>query len=267
MQIPDDLSNKQKEIVHSIFRFRFLNRIQIQTLLKHKVHHRVNEWLKDLSEKEYLGREYHQKLGENRNPAIYYLQKKGLQYLKANTQTKNTYFNKLINEEKISFITRNHSIQAADFYIELRKYCSLQNIRLEYFTKADLAYDLSKKFVTSDAYFIVQAAYYLKYYFVEIEMETETRATFRRKIDKYFYYYFSKTWKSPLYNHFPIVLIVCITHKRLGTMIEDIERELEKYNYPPIVFKLTIMENVTDGTINNQVWYIPAHKQKQHTMI
>ena len=47
------ITPKQQEIPKLIYKFRFLNRIQIQTLLNHKDKRRINSWLKDLSEKEY----------------------------------------------------------------------------------------------------------------------------------------------------------------------------------------------------------------------
>ena len=46
------IAAKQQEIPKLIYKFRFLNRIQIQTLLNHKDKRRINSWLKDLSEKE-----------------------------------------------------------------------------------------------------------------------------------------------------------------------------------------------------------------------
>ena len=40
------ISEKQKEILKLIHKFRFLNRIQIQTIMKHKDYKRINVWLK-----------------------------------------------------------------------------------------------------------------------------------------------------------------------------------------------------------------------------
>jgi len=48
------ITPKQQEIPKLIYKFRFLNRLQIQTLLNHENKRRINSWLKDLSKKEYL---------------------------------------------------------------------------------------------------------------------------------------------------------------------------------------------------------------------
>ena len=54
MTKPLDITTKQITIINLIFRFRFLDRLQIQKFLKHKDETRTNRWLKDLIEKEYL---------------------------------------------------------------------------------------------------------------------------------------------------------------------------------------------------------------------
>ena len=66
-------TEKQKDIIDNVFRFRFINRYQIQKIVGHKDSKRVNVWLKDLVEKNYLGRIYSRKLLENTKPAVYYL--------------------------------------------------------------------------------------------------------------------------------------------------------------------------------------------------
>ena len=48
------LTTKQKHILTFIYRYRFLNRIHIQTLFAHKSPSLINEWLADLTTKKYL---------------------------------------------------------------------------------------------------------------------------------------------------------------------------------------------------------------------
>lgn len=52
------LKDQQKEIIDSLLRFRYLNRLQIQTMLHHKSWKRIILWLNDLTEKHYLFRFY-----------------------------------------------------------------------------------------------------------------------------------------------------------------------------------------------------------------
>jgi len=72
----NNLTKKQLEILTLLYRFRFLNRSQIQQLLNHKKISRINLWLKDLYYKKIIGRNYSNRLGDNIKPAIYYLKTK-----------------------------------------------------------------------------------------------------------------------------------------------------------------------------------------------
>ncbi|HEU4965914.1 MAG TPA: hypothetical protein VFT53_00345, partial [Candidatus Saccharimonadales bacterium] len=53
MKLPD-ITAKQVAILELIYRFRFVNRIQIQALMHHRDYRRINAWLKDLREKQYV---------------------------------------------------------------------------------------------------------------------------------------------------------------------------------------------------------------------
>ncbi len=76
------ITEKQEEILEHLYKYKFLDRKQIQTLLNHKYHKRINDWLKDLTQKEYVNRIYSNKFGENTKPAIYYLALNGIRFLK-----------------------------------------------------------------------------------------------------------------------------------------------------------------------------------------
>jgi len=75
-------TNQQEHILDLVFKFRFINRKQLQTILGHKDARRINMWLKDLVDKKYLGRIYSYTLLENTKPAIYYLENNGILYCK-----------------------------------------------------------------------------------------------------------------------------------------------------------------------------------------
>ena len=77
------ITNKQKEILLLLYRFRFLNRIQIQTLLNNKDYKNINLWLKDLTTKNYTGKIFERTPGINK-PAIY-LRFREAEHLRLNT--------------------------------------------------------------------------------------------------------------------------------------------------------------------------------------
>lgn len=81
MKLPK-LTNKQREIIHLLYKYRFLNRIQIQTLMGHKDYKTINVWLKDLRANNYVEWIYSTDFAERTKPAIYYLGLNGIRLLK-----------------------------------------------------------------------------------------------------------------------------------------------------------------------------------------
>ncbi len=76
------ITNKQQEILEILYRYRFLNRIQIQAFMGHTDKRRVLAWLKDLRDKDYVEWIYSTDFIEKTKPAIYYLGINGIRYLK-----------------------------------------------------------------------------------------------------------------------------------------------------------------------------------------
>ena len=70
-------------MIKLLYNHRFLNRIQIQTLLKHKDYKRINVWLKYLRENNYVEWIYSTNFAEKTKPAIYYLGLNGIRYLRS----------------------------------------------------------------------------------------------------------------------------------------------------------------------------------------
>ncbi|MGD8373396.1 MAG: replication-relaxation family protein [Candidatus Woesebacteria bacterium] len=80
------LTRKQGEILELLYRFRFLNRIQIQALLLHKDPKTINLWLRDLRSKGYVEWIYSTHFAEKTKPAVYYLGLNGVRYLRTLTR-------------------------------------------------------------------------------------------------------------------------------------------------------------------------------------
>ncbi len=91
------ITNKQKEILLLLYRFRFLNRIQIQKLLKNKDYKNINVWLKDLTDKNYTKRIFEKKAGINQS-AIYFISKNGIKFFRSHPGCEGEYLKKLSQE-------------------------------------------------------------------------------------------------------------------------------------------------------------------------
>lgn len=76
-----NITLKQQEILDLLYSYRFLTRIHIQTILKHKDKKTINLWLKDLREKDYINWIYNpDHFAEKTKPAIYYLNINSIRY-------------------------------------------------------------------------------------------------------------------------------------------------------------------------------------------
>lgn len=78
------ITPKQQEVLKLLYKYRFLNTLHIQALLRHKDKRRVTSWLKDLREKEYIAWQYNSNdFIAKAKPAIYYLSLNGIRYLRS----------------------------------------------------------------------------------------------------------------------------------------------------------------------------------------
>lgn len=134
-QFPET-TKKQEEIITLIYRFRFINRKQLQRFFEHKDARRINTWLKDLVEKKYLGRIYSHKLLENTKPAIYYLMnngiiwiryEKGMEYGSPIEQLDIKYLKKFYEDKHASVTFINHCVAIFEFYLQLEEYQRIAN--------------------------------------------------------------------------------------------------------------------------------------------
>lgn len=112
------VTNKQKTIQTLIYTFRFINSKQIQKFLEHKDHRRINKWLKDLTEKEYLEKDFKPVFGTLTKPAVYNLASRGRTFIrKTYPQAFPKYLERLRDDKDRSKAYRIKCQIIADFYL------------------------------------------------------------------------------------------------------------------------------------------------------
>src|SRR5476651_1897910 len=112
------LTKKQQTILTLILTFRFINSKQIQQFLGHKDHRRVNTWLKDLAEKQYVIRDYRPIYGTLTKPAVYSLATLGRQYIRETfNPLDTTYLKRLRDDMKRSKSFKVKCQLIADYYL------------------------------------------------------------------------------------------------------------------------------------------------------
>lgn len=288
------ITDKQKEIMDLIFRFRFVNRHQIQRLLNHKDPKRVNAWLKDLVEKKYLGRIYSHKLLENTKPAIYYLHNNGIVWVRYNKSEEYTgedlgldikYVKKFYQDKNASLTFINHCITLCEFYVQIKGYerkgnGDKKNKSLEYNIETKTEMWINKQLdLNSDEDFNEVKQYTPDLYIEKIdnpESRTLKATTFflelfdphmpryaiKYRIQQYIKYREEgQGWKmySGSDDSFPTIMLIFPHYRKLNGLTKFINDELLKsYESANITFFLTTYQKIMTETIvgNKNIWKV-----------
>jgi len=184
------ITPKQQEILLYLYRFRFLNSTQIQTILHNKDKRNINIWLKDLVTKNYIGRKYENTLAENAKPAKYFLSLNGIRYLK--TQEKGN-LSKLRREKYRSFKFIEECLFIADCYLN-----SVSQIVFDFYTRNDYSSDslidkLNPHFVR-----VKEAEKKQVYYTYELFQDDTPRFFIRSRILHYLDFFKNEDWSKTL---------------------------------------------------------------------
>ena len=248
---------KQQEIIYLIYRFRFLNRIQIQTLLHHKDYRRINAWLKELTECNFLGRIYSKKLLENTKPAIYYLSGKGMQWMEQKYKVSKQQVKKYYEDKERSQRFIYHCIFLGDLYLIVQSQTAVEE-RLELLTKADLTNEEYDYILhpLPDAYVVIHKEQEdkSKRYLLEILDEGIPRYAVKARLKQYIQYASYGDWERNTDNiPFPIILLVCPNDRMKKYLYRYIPKLMEE-EYVTIKFYLSTREKVKAQDLENGVW-------------
>ena len=200
---------KQLNILLLLYRFRFLNRIQIQKLLNHKDPRRINTWLKDLTTRNIIGRKYSTKLLANTKPAIYHLATKSRAILLTQPDINEKLLKRVYREKTRSDKLINHCLLVADLYFLLNNQTQINKTKLHFYTKTDLVSHYYLPYKRPDAYIAIESKRQTKRYFLEIIDEGTPRFMIRSKINQYIEYYQANTWQNRTDHPNPTMLFVC----------------------------------------------------------
>lgn len=207
------LKQKQTEIINLIYKHRFLTRNQIQILLNHKHFNRVIVWLNELTEKKYLARHFSRKF--NPEPAIYCLDRKSRNIIRANANLKASLLNRAYRDKNLSETFKKHCIFTADIYLSLLVLARKNGADINFFTKTDL---LGMRYLilpAPDAYFsIKESESSTKRYFLDVFDYRNPPLVFRKRIRQYFNYYSKNYWQDNSGHSFPEVIMISPDHMK-----------------------------------------------------
>jgi len=170
MDTTNNLTKKQLEILTLLYRFRFLNRLQIQKLLNQKDFKRIIINLNQLTNTNYIRRYYNTKTVTI--PAIYSLGLEGRKYLLKQSDLKKinkTILDRVWREKKLSLQFKQHCLLVADIYLSLIILTEKSGSILNFRTKTELSSIKDLINPNPDAYFsLTKANGSKKRYFLDI---------------------------------------------------------------------------------------------------
>ncbi len=217
------LNDKQLDILHLLYRFRFITSDLLLTPLNLKDKSRVNERLKVLMEQKYIGRKYEPHYSLIGKHAAYYLLPDGIKALKKMREEKEYVASVFTNLGR----DLNASDKFAEHSLDVLRVCNqleaIYGDDLTFFSKTELAahgHYFPKPL--PDAYIQLQSEdEEVKQYFIEIVHASKPIFTVIKRVKQYVEYSDEGEWedtKTPL----PPVLFVCDTptlQKRLQKIV------------------------------------------------
>jgi CRISPR/Cas system CSM-associated protein Csm2 small subunit len=261
-----ELTQKQKEIIDHIYHYRFLSSFHIQQLLKNKDRSQINKWLNYLTENNYLYREISTKLKENTKPAIYYINKNGIRYLRIYKNVDSNLVQNLYYESKRKYTFRTHCLSLADLICNLQNHARSQNKTAKIYTRVDYAnaedseddslYLLYK--LSPDAYYTYNGSGIAKACFIEVIDEQIKPSDLQRKIAKYIKAREDGEEEALGLERFPLIACVLPNQKKLSELKRIIKRTKAKYidDEPDleIRFNLTLISDIQTKSIAEAIW-------------
>ncbi len=237
-------------IIILLYRFRFLNRQQIQTLLKRKHKQQVILWLNELTSKKYIKRYYFLKFAGE--PAVYSLGNNGRKYFLEHPDIKD------INKELLDRVWKKyspkfhkHCIFVAHIYLSLIEF--LKNAQIDFFTKHDLKGVRYILLPEPDAYFAIkQNDGNIKRYFLEVIDPYTSWKKVKRRIREYFSYFEKELWQNNMKHPFPEIIIVC-PHPEHKAYVKSFIKKMLGEKEDNILFYLSTWDEIKQQGINRNV--------------
>lgn len=251
----DTITPKQLEILNLIYRFRFLNRTQIQILLNHKEPRRIKSWLKDLHDRNIFGRNYSSQLKENTKAAIYYLATKSRKILLEQENINEKILNRAYRDKNASQKLIDHCLFLADIYLLLKNESLKHNQELNFYTKTDLTDHNYLPYNRPDAYIALKDKKQTRRYFLEIIDEGTPRFMLRKKISQYIEYFDEDTWKNRTLHNNPSLLFICPNQNIKDFLNKHIAQVLEE-GTSDLQFFLSLKSDFQAEGITANTWQL-----------
>ncbi len=256
------INQKQLELLHVLYRFRFATTDQMAAYLGKPTGTRIYRRIMTLVEQEYVGRNFEPAFRKRDMHATYYLRAKGIAALK-DRQDK-TYDPKVLHNiygdagASEQFIA--DSITIFDTYTQLKAY---YGDKLHFFTKSDLAGFEHGHFPKPlpDAYIRLNTGREGKQFFFDVHTVEQPFFKLPKRIKEYVAHADSRIWQETG-EELPKILAICdkaSTQKRL-------QKNITKQKHTDLRFFSAIKGALNDLSSDTNVWH-PAAKLSDITSL
>ncbi len=256
------ITNQQQAILKLLYRYRFLNRKQIQTLLNHKDKRRIISWLKDLRDKQYVDWHYDSKdFIAKSQPGIYYLALNGIRYLRSLNEYPNEELRKRYKEPTRTQAFIERCLLIADCCITLRAKTN-DEVQYDCILPSDYADP------TNEYHFLIEPKLSLCFikqnddqttsYLLEVLDPLMPRYAVRKRIKDYTEYLASGDWQDKTgYDEPPVILVACPTvadlvYAKRRAKKETEDNDLDEDEASRIRF--ATMEKIKQFGVTARIW-------------
>jgi hypothetical protein len=246
------ITPKQQEILKLLYKYRFLNRTQIQTLLNHKDKRRIISWLKDLREKEYIDWQYDAtNFIAKSQPAIYYLSLNGIRHLRSLNERPIDELRKRYKESTRTKAFINRSMLIADCCIALTNK-SDDNLRYAFSLPADYIDPNDPRHYLNE---LKPHLYFSKYhdgditeYLLENFEQTLPRYQLKKRLKDYVEYLNDSDTDSL------VVLLACASTADLLYVKRGIRKLMDDSDEQMLQIRVTTLDKIRASGITSTIW-------------
>jgi hypothetical protein len=265
------ITPKQQKLIRLLYRYRFLQRRQIQLLLGHTDKRRISAWLKDLREKQYIEWIYRaDDPVESTKPAIYYLGLNGIRFLKGIDEYPDKELHKRYTESsrKRAFIDRCLLLADGCLNMEARS-TDGSGVSYIYSLEADYPNPDNDYHFLAENEFVHPQLCYLKteedkggiiemHYLLEIFDAATPRYMVQKKLKGYVAFLDSGDWEEGTGGaELPIILIACPTLAELIYAKRYVRKQLkdiEQDDNEDFCIRLTTIAQIKASGMTGGIW-------------
>ena len=251
------ITNKQQIIIRLLYRYRFLDRKQIQILLQHKDKRRIITWLKDLRQKQYVQWIYDaDDFAAKTKPAIYYIGLTGMRYLKRTGDYPTLELRKRYKESGRTQSYIGRCLLIADCCIALdEKAKTSKGLNYTYLTEADYSnpdspYNLLLGELKPHLYFVKNDDGVNTEYIMELFDALLPRYQVKKRLGEYLEYLRDReadATGSIALLAFSSTADLLYAKRRLCLLLEDDEEN-------ELIIRLTIMDKIKKESVVGKIW-------------